>query len=86
MKRFWVIISVFFACIFYVQAKNYVVCVGIADYPGKDMDLRLSATDAITMKEIYDKNGNADVLVYTNDNARVNTNGSERVVFKSIFN
>lgn len=73
MKRFWVIISVFFACIFYVQAKNYVVCVGIADYPGKDMDLRLSATDAITMKEIYDKNGNADVLVYTNDNARVNT-------------
>ncbi len=73
MKRFWVIISVFFACIFYVQAKNYVVCVGIADYPGKDMDLRLSATDAITMKEIYDKNGNADVLVYTNDNAKINS-------------
>ena len=63
--------TLFLVCTLNVQAKNYVVSIGIADYPGKDVDLRLSATDAITMKELYEKNGDAEVVVYTNEQARI---------------
>lgn len=65
-------ISLFLACIHYIQAKNYVVCVGIADYPGAEMDLKLSAKDAITMGGIYKKNNDAEVLIYINEEAKLN--------------
>ena len=73
MKRFLIVFCMFLACSFISQAKNYVVCIGIADYPDKDMDLKLSATDAITMKGLYEKNGDSEIVVFTNENARVNS-------------
>lgn len=73
MKKILLISMLFLACILNVQAKNYVFCIGIADYPGKNVDLQLSATDAITIKELYEKNGDAEVLVYTNEQAKLST-------------
>lgn len=71
MRRFIGITILFFACMQYLQAKNYVVCIGIADYPGKSSDLNLSSADAVTIKEIYEKNGNAEVVVFKNEQAKV---------------
>lgn len=73
MKKLVCLLSVFLVCIVGLQAKNYIVCVGIADYPGTGNDLKLSATDAVTMKNLYEKNGDAEVLVYTNEQAEVST-------------
>ena len=66
------VIYLFLACAAVVQAKNYVVCVGIADYPGESEDLLLSATDAMTMKELYEKNGDAEVKLLVNEQATAN--------------
>ena len=51
------------------EARNYIVCVGIADYPGTKSDLKVSNQDAITIKTLYDKNGNTDSDILTNSNA-----------------
>ncbi|MCR5158565.1 MAG: caspase family protein [Prevotella sp.] len=48
---------------------TYIVCVGVADYPGEKNDLRLSATDALTMSELYSKNGDATVRLFQNEEA-----------------
>lgn len=53
-------------------ARNYVVCVGIADYPGTKNDLHLSAGDAQTMQQLYQKNGQAVVRLFQNEQAKVN--------------
>lgn len=45
------------ACTLVLQAKTYLVCVGIADYPGTRKDLRVSSTDALTIENIFVKNG-----------------------------
>lgn len=52
-------------------ARNYVVLVGIANYPGTKNDLKLSAHDAITMKTLYDKNGDAVTDILTDSQATV---------------
>ena len=51
------------------QARNYVVCVGIADYPGTANDLRLSANDAKVMQQLFQKNGDAVVRTFTDQQA-----------------
>lgn len=55
-----------------MQARTYVVCVGIADYPGILNDLRLSANDAMTIKNLYKSNGDSYVVTYTNEQATIN--------------
>jgi len=52
-------------------ARNYVVLVGIADYPGTKSDLKVSAQDAVTMKAVYDKNGDATTELLTDNEATV---------------
>ena len=52
-------------------AHNYVVCVGVADYPGNENDLLLSAGDARTMHQLYEKNGQATVRLFVNEQATV---------------
>ena len=52
-------------------ARNYIVCVGIADYPGTKNDLRLSAGDALTMQQLYQKNGQSTVRLFQNEQATV---------------
>ncbi len=73
MKRFYSVLLMFLACSTVLQAKNYVVCVGIANYPGTSSDLSLSATDAQTMKTLYEKNGDAEVVALVNEQAIVNS-------------
>lgn len=53
------------------MAHNYVVCVGVADYPGKKNDLLLSTDDAQTMQKVYEKNGKATVRLFMNEQATV---------------
>lgn len=55
-----------------LQAKTYMVCVGIADYPGTKNDLRVSADDAVTVNRIFEKNSNAETVLLTNGEATVN--------------
>ena len=52
-------------------ARNYILCVGIADYPGTQNDLRLSAGDALTMQTLYQKNGQSTVRLFQNEQATV---------------
>ncbi|MBR5062181.1 MAG: caspase family protein [Prevotella sp.] len=40
-------------------AKTYIVAVGVSDYPGTQMDLRVSANDAKTIAKIFAKNGHS---------------------------
>lgn len=41
------------------------VLVGIADYPGTRSDLKVSSNDAVMMRQLYEKNGDAvvDMLI-----------------------
>ena len=50
-------------------ATNYVVCVGISNYPGTSDDLRVSANDANTMAKLYRANGGCEVVKLTDSNA-----------------
>ena len=52
-----------------VHAHNYVVCVGISDYPGRQNDLRVSANDAMTIQKIYAANKHANIKCLTNSEA-----------------
>ncbi len=53
------------------SAKTYIVCVGIADYPGERNDLYLCAKDARTIQWLFDKNGDAETTVLTDREATV---------------
>ena len=65
------IIMFFLLCISALQARTYIVCVGIADYPGRQNDLRVSANDAKTISGIFTKNGNATVDCFVNSDVTV---------------
>lgn len=53
------------------DAKNYVVCVGLSDYPGFMNDLTVSASDATYIANLFRRNGNSEVYCVTNRNATV---------------
>lgn len=71
MKKCLFTVIMFWLCIFGVQAKTYLVAIGLADYPGNKMDLKVSAYDALTIKNLYDKNGDAETVVMTNSDAKL---------------
>lgn len=71
MKRTSLIILVLLLTLTSTYCHTYIVCVGVADYPGTKNDLLLSATDAETMSELYRKNGNATVCLFQNEQATV---------------
>jgi uncharacterized caspase-like protein len=52
-----------------VQAKVYLVSVGIADYPGTKHDLRVSDQDANTIAKVFNATKDASVRVLVNGNA-----------------
>ena len=52
-----------------VQAKVYLVSVGIADYPGTKHDLRVSDQDANTIAKVFNATKDASVRVLANGNA-----------------
>lgn len=59
----------FLTLAFSAEARNFIVCVGIADYPGTKSDLKVSSQDAVTIKTLYDKNGNSETDILTNSEA-----------------
>lgn len=56
-----------------VQAKIYLLSIGISDYPGTQNDLRLPHNDAATMQWLYKENKHAQVCLLMNDKAKVAT-------------
>ena len=69
MKQIGLAIFLFLASIIQLQAKVYIVSVGIADYPGKENDLRISDNDAKTIAKVFLATKDASVKVLTNEDA-----------------
>jgi len=69
MKQIGLFIFLFLASINPLQAKVYVVSIGIADYPGKENDLRISDNDAKTIARVFQATRDASVKVLTNEDA-----------------
>lgn len=70
MRRLAIIVSLSL-CFSILQAKTYIVSVGIADYPGRQNDLRVSANDARTIAGIFTKNGKAEVDCFANSDVTI---------------
>lgn len=58
-----------FVCAIPVQAKVYLVSVGIADYPDTKNDLRISDNDAKTIAKVFNATKDASVSVLVNKDA-----------------
>ena len=69
MKHIWLSIFLYLVSIIHIQAKVYVVSIGIADYPGKENDLRISDNDAKTIAKVFLATKDASVKVLTNEDA-----------------
>lgn len=65
-----------------LQAKVYLVSVGITDYPGTSMDLNLPAKDAQTISWLYSKNTDVEYIQLLNEQATMqNITSSMRKTF-----
>ena len=71
MKRLLSFLVIFLLAITVLPARTYIVSVGIADYPGTQNDLRVSANDAMTISGIFTKNGNATVDCFVNSDVTI---------------
>lgn len=69
MRRVKLLTAILLLCCIQLQAKVYLVSVGIADYPGEKNDLRISDNDAKTVASIFKATGDASVNVLTNEEA-----------------
>ena len=69
MKQFKVLMLWLLACVLPMQAKVYLVSVGIADYPGKENDLRVSDNDAKTIANVFSATKDASINVLVNQEA-----------------
>ena len=69
MHKIGIISVLLFACCLQLHAKVYLVSVGIADYPGKENDLRISDNDAMTIAKVFQATKDASVNVLTNEEA-----------------
>lgn len=62
-------LSLLLACMLSLYSKSYVVCVGIADYPGQQNDLRISDNDAKTIAKVYEATKAATISILVNEEA-----------------
>ena len=69
MRRVKLLTAILLLCCIQLQAKVYLVSVGIADYPGERNDLRISDNDAKTVASVFKATGDASVNVLTNEEA-----------------
>ena len=69
MRKIGIISVLLIACCLQLHAKVYLVSVGIADYPGKENDLRISDNDAKTIAKVFQATKDASVNVLTNEAA-----------------
>ena len=69
MRKVGILSVLLFACYLQLQAKVYLVSVGIADYPGKENDLRISDNDAKTIAKVFQATKYASVNILVNEAA-----------------
>ena len=69
MKQGCLIIFLFLVSITSLQAKVYLVSVGIADYPGTENGLRISDNDAMAIAKVFLATKDASAKVLTNEEA-----------------
>ena len=69
MRQLKVLLVWLLVCAVPLQAKVYLVSVGIADYPGKENDLRVSDNDAKTIAKVFQATKDAFVSVLVNGEA-----------------
>ena len=69
MRLFKVLLFGLFVCAIPVQAKVYLVSVGIADYPDTKNDLRISDNDAKTIAKVFNATKDASASVLVNKDA-----------------
>ena len=85
-KRFLqgLFLTVMLAAVQGIQAKVYLVSVGVADYPGKRNDLRISDNDAQTISQLFLATKDVQAVVLTNRNAtQANVLNTMRSTFAS---
>ena len=69
MRNVSILTVLLLICSLQLQAKVYLVSVGIADYPGKENDLRISDNDAKTIAKVFQATKDASVNVLVNEEA-----------------
>ena len=69
MKQFVVFLLCLFVCVIPMQAKVYLVSIGIADYPKNEDDLRVSDNDAKAIAKVFFATKDAVVNVLVNQEA-----------------
>ena len=69
MRNVSILTVLLLICCLQLQAKVYLVSVGIADYPGKENDLRISDNDAKTIAKVFKATKDASVNVLVNEAA-----------------
>lgn len=68
MKKILTLLIVL-ACPFLGQAKTFIVCVGVSDYPGTANDLNLSAHDAECVRDLFVRNSDTEAILLMNEEA-----------------
>lgn len=69
MRNVSILTVLLLICSLQLQAKVYLLSVGIADYPGKENDLRISDNDAKTIAKVFQATKDASVNVLVNEAA-----------------
>lgn len=69
MKNVSILTVLLLICSLQLQAKVYLLSVGIADYPGKENDLRISDNNAMTIAKVFQATKDASVNVLVNEEA-----------------
>ena len=69
MRNVSILTVLLLICSLQLQAKVYLVSVGIADYPGKENDLRISDNDAKTIAKVFQATKDASINVLVNEEA-----------------
>lgn len=70
-KRALIIVLLALAAAIPTLSKTYLVSVGVADYPGDNMDLKKSTNDARTIAKIYSSTNTAETVLMLNKNATI---------------
>lgn len=69
MRNVSILTVLLLICSLQLQAKVYLLSVGIADYPSKENDLRISDNDAKTIAKVFQATKDASVNILANEAA-----------------
>lgn len=69
MRNVSILTVLLLICSLQLQAKVYLLSVGIADYPGKENDLRISDDDAKTIAKVFQATKDVSVNILVNEAA-----------------